>query len=110
MVLHLPHRGRSPTSTSARSTPSWPSAIAVFKATLVVLFFMHVRYSTRLTILTAVAGFFWLAIFIGMTLMDYLSRGQIPAHPWQVEAWEVEKHLASSPTHWYNPTHNKGGT
>jgi cytochrome c oxidase subunit 4 len=49
--------------------------IAVVKALLVLLFFMHVRYSTRMTILTAAAGFFWLAILIGITLSDYLSRG-----------------------------------
>jgi cytochrome c oxidase subunit IV len=49
--------------------------IAVVKALLVLLFFMHVRYSTRMTILTATAGFFWLAILIGLTLSDYLTRG-----------------------------------
>ena len=49
--------------------------IAVVKALLVLLFFMHVRYSTRMTILTAAAGFFWLAILIGITLVDYASRG-----------------------------------
>jgi cytochrome c oxidase subunit IV len=49
--------------------------IAVVKALLVLLFFMHVRYSTRMTILTATAGFFWLAILIGLTLVDYASRG-----------------------------------
>ena len=49
--------------------------IAVTKAVLVLLFFMHVRYSTRLTALTAVGGFLWLAILIGITLTDYLSRG-----------------------------------
>ena len=49
--------------------------IAVTKALLVLLFFMHVRYSTRMTILTATAGFFWLAILIGLTLSDYLTRG-----------------------------------
>ena len=48
--------------------------IAVTKAMLVLLFFMHVRYSTRMTILTATAGFFWLAILIGLTLSDYLTR------------------------------------
>lgn len=48
--------------------------IAVTKAVLVVLFFMHVRYSTRLTALTALAGIFWLAILIGITLTDYLTR------------------------------------
>jgi len=49
--------------------------IAVIKATLVVLFFMHVRGSSRMTKLTIVAGFLWLAILIGLTLSDYFSRG-----------------------------------
>lgn len=49
-------------------------AIAVLKATLVVLFFMHVRYSTRLTWVFAAAGFFWLVILILLTLSDYVSR------------------------------------
>lgn len=48
--------------------------IAVTKALLVLLFFMHIRYSTRLTALTAVAGFLWLAILIGITLTDYITR------------------------------------
>jgi cytochrome c oxidase subunit IV len=51
--------------------------IAVTKALLVLLFFMHVRYSTRMTILTATAGFFWLAILIGLTLTDYLTRNSM---------------------------------
>ncbi len=49
-------------------------AIAVFKATLVILYFMHVRYSTRLTQVTVVAGFLWLIIMIGLTFSDYLTR------------------------------------
>lgn len=49
-------------------------AIAVFKALLVILFFMHVKDSSRLTRLTVIAGFFWLALMIGVTLTDYLSR------------------------------------
>lgn len=49
--------------------------IAVTKAVLVVLFFMHVRHSARMTKLSIVAGFLWLAILIGLTLSDYLSRG-----------------------------------
>jgi cytochrome c oxidase subunit IV len=49
-------------------------AIAVTKALLVILFFMHVRYSTRMTVLTALAGFFWLAILIFLTLNDYMTR------------------------------------
>ncbi|MEX2260805.1 MAG: cytochrome C oxidase subunit IV family protein [Bryobacteraceae bacterium] len=49
--------------------------IAVVKALLVVLFFMHVRYSTRLTKLVVASGFLWLGILIFITLTDYLSRG-----------------------------------
>lgn len=49
--------------------------IAVTKATLVVLYFMHVRDSARMTKLSIVAGFLWLAILIGLTLSDYWSRG-----------------------------------
>ncbi len=50
-------------------------AIAVTKATLVVLYFMHVRHSSRLTKITVVAGFLWLAILVGLLLSDYLTRG-----------------------------------
>jgi len=49
-------------------------AIAVFKATLVVLFFMHVKYSTKLTKLTVGCGLFTFIVLIGMTLADYISR------------------------------------
>ena len=52
-------------------------AIAVTKATLVVLIFMHVRHSSRMTRLSIVAGFLWLAILIGLMLSDYWSRGFI---------------------------------
>ena len=53
-------------------------AIAVFKATLVVLFFMHVRYSTRLTWAVVLGSVFWLGILLALTMSDYLSRGWIP--------------------------------
>ena len=49
-------------------------AIAVFKAVLVVLFFMHVKYSPRLTWLVVIGGMFWLVIFFALTLGDYLTR------------------------------------
>ena len=49
--------------------------IAVVKATLVVLYFMHLRYSPRLTILVVLTGLVWLAILILLTMSDYLSRG-----------------------------------
>jgi cytochrome c oxidase subunit IV len=50
-------------------------AIAFFKATLVVLFFMHVKYSPRLTQIVIAGGLFWLAILLALTLSDFLSRG-----------------------------------
>ena len=49
--------------------------IAVFKATLVVLFFMHVKYSTRLTWVVVIGSVFWLGILLALTLGDYLTRG-----------------------------------
>jgi cytochrome c oxidase subunit 4 len=49
-------------------------AIAVVKATLVVLFFMHVKYSTKLTKLTVISGIFVFLGLISMTLADYISR------------------------------------
>jgi cytochrome c oxidase subunit IV len=48
--------------------------IACTKATLVILFFMHVRYSSKLTMITVCAGFFWLLILISLSLTDYLTR------------------------------------
>ena len=49
--------------------------IAVFKAVLVVLFFMHVRHGTRLTWVVVLSGVFWLAILLLVTMSDYLTRG-----------------------------------
>jgi cytochrome c oxidase subunit IV len=49
-------------------------AIALFKATLVVLFFMHVKYSSRLTWAIALSGVFWLGILLVLTMSDYLTR------------------------------------
>lgn len=49
-------------------------AIAIFKATLVVLFFMHVRYNTPLMWIFAAAGFFWMIIMFALTMQDYVSR------------------------------------
>ena len=52
--------------------------IAVTKMLLVILFFMHVRYSTRLTWIFVAAGFIWLLIMIDLTMSDYLTRGVKP--------------------------------
>ncbi|MCW5960860.1 MAG: cytochrome C oxidase subunit IV family protein [Pyrinomonadaceae bacterium] len=49
-------------------------SIAFFKMSCVILFFMHVRWSSKLIWLTAVSGFFWLAIMFAFTMGDYLTR------------------------------------
>ena len=51
--------------------------IAVCKAVLVILYFMHVRYSSRLTWVFVGAGFFWLSILIALTMSDLLTRRPI---------------------------------
>jgi cytochrome c oxidase subunit IV len=48
--------------------------IASFKATLVVLYFMHVKYASRMTKLIVVSGFFFLMILLTLTMADYGSR------------------------------------
>ena len=48
--------------------------IAVFKATLVILFFMHVKYGTRLTWAVVLGSVFWLGILLVLTMGDYLTR------------------------------------
>jgi cytochrome c oxidase subunit IV len=49
-------------------------AIAVFKATLVILFFMHVKYSPKLTWAVVIGSIFWLGILLTLTLGEYLTR------------------------------------
>jgi cytochrome c oxidase subunit 4 len=49
--------------------------IATIKGTLVVLFFMHLRYSTKLTMVTVVAALFFLFIMFSLSMTDYLTRG-----------------------------------
>ena len=48
--------------------------IAIGKASLVVIYFMGVRYNTPLTKVVVLAGFFWLLIMFGLTMGDYISR------------------------------------
>jgi cytochrome c oxidase subunit IV len=50
-------------------------AIAVIKATLVVLFFMHVKYASTITKLVVVSSIVWLGFLFFITLSDYLTRG-----------------------------------
>lgn len=68
--------------------------IAVIKASLVVWFFMHVKYQSHLMKLTLVTGLFFLAILLGETLIDYVSKdgfGMRPMPP-QIEESSVIKH------------------
>jgi cytochrome c oxidase subunit 4 len=52
--------------------------IAVVKATFVILYFMHVRYSSRLIWLVIAAALFWLAILFALTISDYWTRSWLP--------------------------------
>ena len=55
--------------------------IAGFKASLVIWFFMHVKYQSRLTKLTVATGLFFLTILLGMMLIDYASKNLTPMPP-----------------------------
>lgn len=62
-------------------------AIASVKASLVVLYFMHVKYASKLTQLASVLGFVWLAILLGMTSSGVLTRETTGTGPgWPIEA------------------------
>jgi len=51
--------------------------IAVTKATFVVLYFMHVRYSARLVWVIVGSALFWMAILFAFTLADYMTRNRL---------------------------------
>ena len=53
--------------------------IATTKATFVVLYFMHVRYSARLVWVIVASALFWLVIMFALTFSDYWTRGWIPS-------------------------------
>ena len=53
--------------------------VAVIKAALVILYFMHVRYSSRLVWFFAGAAFLWLVVMFALTFADYFSRHWIPS-------------------------------
>jgi cytochrome c oxidase subunit IV len=56
-------------------------AIALVKATFVILFFMHVKYSSKLTWVVVGAGVFWLIILLSLLMLDYSSRGWMAVPP-----------------------------
>jgi cytochrome c oxidase subunit 4 len=55
--------------------------IAVVKALLVALIFMHLRYSPKLTMFVVAASVVWLAILIVITVSDYVTRAWLPIYP-----------------------------
>src|SRR5438132_12869681 len=57
-------------------------AIAIFKASLVVLFFMHVYYSTRLTKMIVMSGVFWLILLLFITMADLWTRRWLGVPDW----------------------------
>jgi cytochrome c oxidase subunit IV len=65
--------------------------IAFCKMMLVVFFFMHLRQSSGLVRVALLAGFFWLALLIGLTMSDYRTRSWTPTP----DAWST----AAPPTH-----------
>ena len=65
--------------------------IACIKATLVILFFMHVAYSSKLTKVVIGAGIFWFAILIIMTITDYRTR-----EGWHINLGTIEKPIAAT--------------
>ena len=54
--------------------------IAAFKATLVVLFFMHIKYNRPLMRVVVAGGLFWLAILLLLTFSDFATRGWLPVY------------------------------
>ena len=82
MMLHRPDGGRLARRPRRLGTPTVALAIAVVKAALVILWFMHVLYSPRLTwIVGRLASFLWLAVLFVLTFSDYLTRGWMMAPP-----------------------------
>ena len=55
--------------------------IACFKASLVVWYFMHMKYQSHLTKLALAVGLFFLVILLGQTMIDYASKDFTPMPP-----------------------------
>ncbi|MBX7258206.1 MAG: cytochrome C oxidase subunit IV family protein [Candidatus Hydrogenedentes bacterium] len=72
--------------------------ISVAKAVVIVLFFMNVKYSSRLTWVFVGGGFFWLIILFGMLMPDYVSRDwQHQGQPWAVTQQQAPAHTPEAP-------------
>lgn len=73
-------------------------AIAICKASLVVLFFMHLRHSEGLVHLIVGVAAFWLAILMVISVSDFATRTKIPTPPWPPNHPPVAQHLTPGPT------------
>lgn len=76
--------------------------VAAVKATLVALYFMHLRYDSRIYSLVFVGSLIFLAIFIGFTMLDTLRRDDIykeVAHPLQDAKIYHHPNAAGQPSH-----------
>lgn len=62
--------------------------IALIKMSLVMLFFMHLRYNSRLTWIFAGAGFVWFLIMVTLTMNDYLTRGLVRPENKTISYWQ----------------------
>ena len=68
-------------------------AIAVCKASLVVLFFMHMKYNPGMTRIVLAAAVGWLAILLALTLSDFNTRGWLPVpQGWESSASPANRH------------------
>ena len=74
ILLTLLTVGASKVNLGVMNTPV-ALLIATAKSVLVILFFMHVKYSPRLTWVVVIGGVFWLGILLTLTMGDYLTRG-----------------------------------
>jgi cytochrome c oxidase subunit 4 len=73
--------------------------IAICKAILIILFFMHVKYASRLVWAFAAAGFVWLGIMMTLTLSDYFSRNYPTASPKSSPTWPSNSYIRAAPKH-----------
>jgi cytochrome c oxidase subunit 4 len=86
-----------------QGTAYWNMAVAILiaicKAVLIILFFMHVKYSSKVTWAFATAGFVWLGILMTLSLSDYLSRNFPNGAPKSSPAWPESQYMRPAPRH-----------
>ncbi len=72
--------------------------IAIFKASLVVFFFMHARHSERLVRVVIGCAVFWLLILISISMTDFATRKRMPGPQWFQSQPLILQHLQPGPT------------